>query len=209
MGRVQRNKTACVHYVVPKQQTRTGYVVPGNKKHNTITTPQPHPQQTGAGHVVTTDFPTPGQPGKCGTRVTAVIAWGKRPVPSRTRKLRPTAPMVLHPGGCGRVGHRRTTIRSRASNHQVGGSPTLTPQPAPRTRERPARPAERQGASPDSPHTPQARPARPFTRGRTPATPADLVNRRHLLRFLCERGRRVALRRCETGHRQPGMGLYC
>ena len=44
-----------------------------------------------------------------GARVTAVIAWGKRPVPFRTRKLSPPAPMVLHPGGCGRVGHRRHT----------------------------------------------------------------------------------------------------
>lgn len=32
----------------------------------------------------------------CFVIVTAVIAWGKRPVPYRTRKLRPTAPMVLH-----------------------------------------------------------------------------------------------------------------
>ena len=47
-------------------------------------------------------------PRKRGQRVTAVIAWGKRPVPFRTRKLRPTAPMVLHSGGCGRVGRRRT-----------------------------------------------------------------------------------------------------
>src|SRR5690625_4487630 len=45
-----------------------------------------------------------------GVRVTVVIAWGKRPVPFRTRKLRLTAPMVLQPGGCGRVGHRRTII---------------------------------------------------------------------------------------------------
>src|SRR5699024_499664 len=45
-----------------------------------------------------------------GVRVTVVIAWGKRPVPFRTRKLRLTAPMVLQPGGCGRVGHRRTLI---------------------------------------------------------------------------------------------------
>ena len=36
-----------------------------------------------------------------------VIAAGKRPVPFRTRKLRLPAPMVLHPPGCGRVGHRR------------------------------------------------------------------------------------------------------
>src|SRR5699024_4097982 len=39
-----------------------------------------------------------------GASVTVVIAWGKRPVPFRTRKLRLTAPMVLQPGGCGRVG---------------------------------------------------------------------------------------------------------
>src|SRR5699024_3292931 len=43
-----------------------------------------------------------------GASVTVVIAWGKRPVPFRTRKLRLTAPMVLQPGGCGRVGHCRT-----------------------------------------------------------------------------------------------------
>src|SRR5690349_7934115 len=41
----------------------------------------------------------------CGPVATAV---GTRPVPFRTRKLSPPAPMVLHPGGCGRVGHRRT-----------------------------------------------------------------------------------------------------
>ena len=36
-----------------------------------------------------------------------LIAAGKRPVPFRTRKLSPPAPMVLHSGGCGRVGYRR------------------------------------------------------------------------------------------------------
>src|SRR3954462_5579280 len=60
--------------------------------------------------------------------VTAVIAWGKRPVPSRTRKLRPTAPMVLHPGGCGRVGHRRNTIHGRGPPTTLGVLPHLTPQ---------------------------------------------------------------------------------
>jgi hypothetical protein len=78
-------------------------------------------------HVVTTRFPTPPRaltgPRGCGHRVTAVIAWGKRPVPSRTRKLRPTAPMVLHPGGCGRVGHRRTTITARPRHHVSGPAP--------------------------------------------------------------------------------------
>jgi dTDP-4-amino-4,6-dideoxygalactose transaminase len=39
-----------------------------------------------------------------------VIASGKRPVTFRTRKLSLTAPMVLHAGACGRVGHRRTNI---------------------------------------------------------------------------------------------------
>src|SRR6266545_6658766 len=43
--------------------------------------------------------------------VTAAIAKGKRPAPSRTRKLSPSAPMVLHPPGCGRVGRRRTTTQ--------------------------------------------------------------------------------------------------
>src|SRR5690242_13712916 len=42
--------------------------------------------------------------------VSVVIASGKRPVPFRTRKLSLTAPMVLQPKGCGRVGHRRTYI---------------------------------------------------------------------------------------------------
>ena len=36
-----------------------------------------------------------------------MMAAGKRPVPFRTRKLSPPAPMVLHSGGCGRVGYRR------------------------------------------------------------------------------------------------------
>src|SRR6478752_1189239 len=47
-------------------------------------------------------------------RVTAAIAKGKHPVPSRTRKLSLSAPMVLQPRGCGRVGRRRTTIPIRA-----------------------------------------------------------------------------------------------
>ena len=44
----------------------------------------------------------------CTARVTAAIAKGKHPVPSRTRKLSLSAPMVLQPRGCGRVGRRRT-----------------------------------------------------------------------------------------------------
>ena len=37
------------------------------------------------------------------------MAQERRPVPFRTRKLRPGTAMVLHPTGCGRVARRRTT----------------------------------------------------------------------------------------------------
>src|SRR5690606_7001239 len=47
------------------------------------------------------------------TRVTAAIAKGKHPVPYRTRKLSLSAPMVLQPRGCGRVGRRRTYTPQR------------------------------------------------------------------------------------------------
>ena len=61
--------------------------------------------------------PTPGG-GRATTPTTMCVGWfgvpvdtaeGKRPVPSRTRKLSPPAPMVLRPPGRGRVGHRRNT----------------------------------------------------------------------------------------------------
>ncbi|BAS14275.1 hypothetical protein AHiyo8_25780 [Arthrobacter sp. Hiyo8] len=90
--------------------------------HNNTTEPF-----TGSGQVVTTYLPT--RTHVCagtGNRVTAVIAWGKRPVPFRTRKLRPTAPMVLHPGGCGRVGHRRTTIHRPGPDTPCRGLTHLT-----------------------------------------------------------------------------------
>src|SRR4030095_16384623 len=53
--------------------------------------------------------------------VSVVIAEGKRPVSFRTRKLSPPAPMVLHSGGCGRVGHRRT--QRTVEGHPVRGRP--------------------------------------------------------------------------------------
>src|SRR5260370_19491776 len=39
------------------------------------------------------------------------IAKGKHPVTCRTRKLSPSAPMVLRGGPRGRVGHRRTCLK--------------------------------------------------------------------------------------------------
>ena len=50
-----------------------------------------------------------------------LMAAGKRPVPFRTRKLSPPAPMVLLPGGSGRVGYRRPnnfTHKAPARTHQ-------------------------------------------------------------------------------------------
>src|SRR3954471_1921971 len=53
-----------------------------------------------------------GAVGSCPFRhlhsVSAAIATGKRPAPFRTRKLSPSAPMVLPGGPGGRVGRRRT-----------------------------------------------------------------------------------------------------
>src|ERR1700749_2881250 len=46
--------------------------------------------------------------------VTAAIAKGKHPVPFRTRKLSPSAPMVLRGGPRGRVGRRRAYLKEAA-----------------------------------------------------------------------------------------------
>src|SRR5699024_8153394 len=73
-------------------------------------------------HCAVPEIRTPTPPQKrhwgCGRprylhRVTAVTAKGKRPVPFRTRKLSPSAPMVLHRRRCGRVGRSRTTIHKK------------------------------------------------------------------------------------------------
>src|SRR3954453_18871991 len=53
--------------------------------------------------------------------LSVVLAEGERPVPSRTRKLSPPAPMVLHSTGCGRVGHRRHQTFEEGAHH--GGPP--------------------------------------------------------------------------------------
>src|ERR1700749_3802864 len=46
--------------------------------------------------------------------VSAAIAKGKHPVPFRTRKLSPSAPMVLRGGPRGRVGRRRAYLKEAA-----------------------------------------------------------------------------------------------
>ena len=62
------------------------------------------------------------------TAVAVVIAPGKRPVPYRTRKLSLDTPMVLHPPGCGRVGHHRHPPLTRGPHH-TGRGPSTTPPP--------------------------------------------------------------------------------
>ena len=53
------------------------------------------------------------------------IAAGKRPVPFRTRKLSLHTLMVLQPGGCGRVSHRRhqTTKHNKIQTRRRGRLP--------------------------------------------------------------------------------------
>src|ERR1700722_6649452 len=75
--------------------------------------PKTYTQPTATTHPTNPTPPptTPEQPQQ--NRVTAKIATGKRPDPSRTRKLSLPAPMILpNPGG--KVGHRRTHTQKRA-----------------------------------------------------------------------------------------------
>src|SRR5690606_2026142 len=58
------------------------------------------------------------------TALSVATAGRVRPVPYRTRKLSSPAPMVLHPVGCGRVGHRRhTNPRWWPTRSDPGGPP--------------------------------------------------------------------------------------
>ena len=94
--------------------------------------PQPHPPTPGwaaakAGQPHHTTESTTRDGTALPTAVSVVTATGKRPAPSRTRKLSLTAPMVLHPPGCGRVGHHRahTTGIGSAFTNDVKADPIL------------------------------------------------------------------------------------
>ena len=50
------------------------------------------------------------------------MAQVRRPVPFRTRKLRPGTAMVLHPTGCGRVARRRITRTGSPLEHTPQGA---------------------------------------------------------------------------------------
>ena len=88
--------------------------------------PQPPPTHTrvggGKGRWATTQPHSATDGTALPTAVSVVTATGKRPAPSRTRKLSLTAPMVLHPPGCGRVGHHRahTTVGPMRSPRSHG-----------------------------------------------------------------------------------------
>ena len=64
-------------------------------------------------------------------RFAAAMAQERRPVPFRTRELRPGTAMVLHPTGCGRVARRRTTRQGPPDedNNPRGPTHTQTQQP--------------------------------------------------------------------------------
>ena len=57
-------------------------------------------------------------------RFAAAMAQERRPVPFRTRKLRPGTAMVLHPTGCGRVARRRTTRQGPPDKATTPGGPS-------------------------------------------------------------------------------------
>ena len=59
-------------------------------------------------------------------RFAAAMAQERRPVPFRTRKLRPGTAMVLHPTGCGRVARRRTTRQGPPDEANNPRGPTHT-----------------------------------------------------------------------------------
>ena len=59
------------------------------------------------------------------------MAQERRPVPFRTRKLRPGTAMVLHPTGCGRVARRRTTRQGPQTRPKPRGPPHTQTQQQP------------------------------------------------------------------------------
>ena len=101
--------------------------------------PTPHPRTNGGGGPVRPQPPTtpqsntpqratPARAPHTPPHVSVVIAGRQRPDPSRTRKLRPPAPMVLRPPGRGRAGHHRahTTPPHHPHKTTAGGKQTTT-----------------------------------------------------------------------------------
>ena len=83
-----------------------------NSNTNRVHCPVPEPPHAGGKPRFPADNP----------RFAAAMAQERRPVPFRTRKLRPGTAMVLHPTGCGRVARRRTTRTGSPSEHTPQGA---------------------------------------------------------------------------------------
>ena len=102
---------------------------------------RPHPRTTGStwsrnaehetsrpssgSRTVTRNHPPPAG-GKNNRRFAAAMAQVRRPVPFRTRKLRPGTAMVLHPRGCGRVARRRIHRQGPPVEHHAPGGPRIS-----------------------------------------------------------------------------------
>ncbi len=91
------------------------------QQHHRVHCPVPEPPHAGGKPLFPADK----------TRFAAAMAQERRPVPFRTRKLRPGTAMVLHPTGCGRVARRRTTRQGPPdeANNPRGLTHTQTQQP--------------------------------------------------------------------------------
>ena len=110
-GRAPRRRTGSTSSHAHDQSTAT----------NRVHCPVPEPPHAGGKPRFPADNP----------RFAAAMAQERRPVPFRTRKLRPGTAMVLHPTGCGRVARRRTTRQGPPdeANNPRGATHTQTQQP--------------------------------------------------------------------------------
>ena len=170
-GVVQRNKTACVHYVVPKQQTRHRGVARNQQLNNNTT-----PATTGSEHVVTTRFPTPRhhRPGRVRSKGYGGHSVGETPGPipnpeAKTHSADGTAP--------GRVWESRSppehhyTVES-PQPHVLGALPHLTTD-HPTTRPTDPAPRRSPGAAADGRQPRQRRRQQPSRQRRSDLTRAS------------------------------------
>src|SRR5690606_4720490 len=116
---------------------------------------------------------------------------GKRPAPFRTRKLSPSAPMVLHARACGRAGHRRThTLNIREGSRETGGTAHRGPRPGALLAFQPG------SLTPKPENRTEHEPAGGWT---TPRRGERWCPRRHAVARLRRCGTMVAQRRSEQG----------
>ena len=112
-GGEHRQETQSVHYTVHTQ--------PNHQPHTSTLRARAcagrQPRQPNNRHHNKTAHALPNQSSRWSQRQ------GNARHPSRTRKLSLTAPMVLHPPGCGRVGHHRAHIYAPPPGPLLGEEP--------------------------------------------------------------------------------------